>query len=145
MDNRSVASWQESYDKPRECIEKQRHYSDDKGPYSQGYGLSSGHFQLWQLDYKEDGALKNLGLQTVVLEKTPESSLDSKIKPVSLKGNQPWILIGRTDAKAETQVFWSSDANNWLFGKVPNAGKDWRQNEKWVLDEEITGWHNWKQ
>ena len=63
------------------------------------------------------------------------------IKPVSLKGNQPWILIGRTDAKAETPVFWSSDANNWLFGKVPDAGKDWGQ-EKRVSEYEMAGWHH---
>ena len=72
-----TASWQESYDKPRQCIEKQRHYSAGKGPYSQDYGLLSGHLQLWELDYKEGIASKNWCLQTVVLKKTPESPLDS--------------------------------------------------------------------
>ena len=90
------ASWQESCDKPRRCVEKQRHYCAEKGPFSQGYGLPSGHIQLWELDCKEDGAPKNWSLWTMVLEKTPKSHLDSKeIKPVNLTGNQPWILIGR--------------------------------------------------
>ena len=75
-------------------------YSANKGLHSQGYGLPSGHIQLWELDHKEGRAPKNWCLQTMVLEKTPESPLDSKaIKPVYLEGNhQPWILIGRTDA-----------------------------------------------
>ena len=102
-----------------QCVEKQRHYSANNGPYSQSYGLPRGHTWLWQLDHKESKVLKNWCLQTVVLEKTPESTLDSKeIKSVNLKGNQPWILIGRTNAEAETSVFWSSDANSWLTGKV---------------------------
>ena len=139
---RSMRAPRKEHDeKSRQCIKKQRHPFANKCPYSQGYDLLSGHFQLWELDYEEGGELKNWGLQTVVLEKTPESPLDSRIKPVSLKGNQPWILIGRTDTEAETPVFWSSDANNWLFGKVPDAGKDWRQ-QKWALDSEITGWHH---
>ena len=67
----------------------------------------------------------------MVLEKTSENPLESKeIKPVNPKGNQFWIVIGRTDAKAETPVFWSSDVNNWLIEKVADAGKDWRQKEK---------------
>ena len=127
---KTIASWQENNDKPRQCVEKQRHCSADKGPYSQGYGPPSGHVRLWELDCKKGRAPKNWCLWTVVLEKTPESSLDSKIKPVSLKGDQPWIFTGRTDAEAEAPVFWSSDANRQLIGKVPDAGKDWRQKEK---------------
>ena len=126
---RRLLSWQESNDKPRQCVEKQRHYSANKGPYSQGCGLPSGHIQLWELDYKEDRAPKNWCLRTVVLEKTPESPLDSKeVKPVNLKWNQPWILAGRTDA--ETLVFWSPDTKSWLIGKVSDAGKDWGQKDK---------------
>ena len=121
---------------------KQRHYSADKGPYGQGCGLSSGHVRLWELDYKEGRVQKNWCLWTVVLEKTPESSLDSKqIKPVNLKGNQAWILIGRTDAEAETPVFWSFYANSWLIGKVPDAGKDWGRKEKKASQDEMAGWH----
>ena len=80
-------------------------------------------------------------LWNMVLEKTPESPWDSKeIKPVNLRGNQPWILVGRTDAEAEAPVFWSSDVNSWLIGKVPDAGKDWEQ--KRTSEGKITGWHH---
>ena len=102
-----------------------RHYFADKGPNSQSYGFPSGHVWMWELDHKEGRATKNRCLQTVVLEKTPESPLDSKkIKLANLKGNQPWILIGRTDAEAEAPVFWSSDMRSQLIGKVPDVGKD---------------------
>ena len=81
---------------------------------------------------------------TVVLEKTPESPLDSKeIKPVNPKGNQSWIFIGRNDADVETPAFWSSDVNSWLIGKVPDAGKDWGQKEKRASEDEMAGWHHW--
>ena len=118
--------WKKSYDKPIQCVEKQRHSSSDKGPNSQGYGLSSVHVPLWDLDHKEGRVPKNWYLPTVVLEKTTESPLDSKeIKPVNLKANQPRILIGRIDAKAQDPEFCSSDANNQLIGKVPDGRKDW--------------------
>ena len=107
-----IASWQESYDKPRRCVEKQRHYSADKGLYSQCYDLPNGHIWLWELDHKEARMPKNWCLWTVVLEKTPERPLDCKeIKPVNLKGDQSWIFTERTDAEAEAPVFWSSDVN----------------------------------
>ena len=78
---------------------------------------------------------------TVVLEKILESPLDSKeIKPVNPKGNQPWILIERTDA--ETLILWPPDVNNWLLGKKPDAGKDWRQEEKGTTEGEMVGWHH---
>ena len=116
----------------------------DKGPYSQSYGLPSGHVRFWELDRKEGRTPKNWCLRTVVLEKTPESSLHCKeVKPVNLKGNKPWILVGRTDAEAEAPVFWSSDANSWLIGKVLDAGKDWGQKEKRALEDEMAGWHHW--
>ena len=102
----------------------------DKGPYSQSLGFSSSHVWMWELDYKESWAPKNGCFWTVVLEKTLESSLDSKeIQPVHPKGNQPWIFMGRTDAEAETPILWP-DAKNWLIWKDPDAGKDWRQEEK---------------
>ena len=143
MKSEEIDSWQESYDKPRQCVEKQRHYSADKGPYSQGYGLLSGHVWLWELDHKE-GLAKELMPLECVQEKTPESPLDSKeIKPVNLKGNQPWILFGRTDAGAETPVFWSSVMNSWLIGKAPDAEKDWGQKEKRTSEDEMAGWHHW--
>ena len=73
-----------------------------------------------------------------MLEKTPESPLDTKeMKPINLKGNQPWILVGSTDAEAEIPVFWSSDVNSWLIGKIPDAGKDWGQKEKGTTEDEM--------
>ena len=80
---------------------------------------------------------------TVVLEKTLESPLDFKeIKPVNPKGNQSWIFIGRTDAETEAPIVWPSDVKNWLFGKDPDPGKDWGQEEKGILKDEIVGWHH---
>ena len=116
-------------------------YSANKGPYSQGLDLSSSHVQLWELDRREGRAPKNWCFRTVVMEKTPESPLDSKvIKLVNLKGNKTWILIGRTDAEAETPVFRSSGANSWLIGKVADAGEDWGQKKKRVSEDEMAGW-----
>ena len=119
---------------------RERHHSTMKGPYSQGYGLPSGHIQLWELDRKEVIAPKNWCLWTVVLENTPESPLDSKkIKPFNLKGDQPWIFTGRTDVESEAPVFWSSDSNRWLIGKVPDAGEDLRAEG----EEGVRGWDGW--
>ena len=105
-------------------------------------GLLSGHVWWWELDCKEGRVQKNWCLQTVVLEKTPESPLDSKIKPVSLYRDQPWIFTGRTDAEAEALVFWSSDANSWLTGKVCDARKYWRQEEKETSEDEMARRHH---
>ena len=80
----------------------------------------------------------------MVLEKSLESPLDCKeIKPVNPKGSQSWIFIGRTDAEAETAILWSLDAKNWLIGKDPDAGKDWRQKDKGMTEDEMVGWHHW--
>ena len=125
-----------------DSMTKNRHYFADKGPSSQSYGFSSGHVWMWELDHKESWAPKNFW--TVVLEKTLESPLDCKeIQPVHPKGNQPWIFIGRTDAEAETPKLWPPDVKNWLFGKDPDAGKDWRQEEKGATGDEMVGWHHW--
>ena len=99
---------------------------------------------MWELDHKEDWAPKNLCFQTVVLNNTPESPLDSKeIKPVHLKGNHPWIFIGRADAEAEAPILWPPDVKSWLIGKDPDVGKDWRQEEKHMTEDEMIGWHYW--
>ena len=91
-----------------------------------------------KLDHKESWALKNWFFWTVVLEKTLESPSDSKeIKPVNLKGNQPWILIGKTDAEAEAPILWSLDMNSQLVGKDPDTGKDWGQKKKRALEDEM--------
>ena len=95
-----------------------------KGPSSQSYGFSSSHVWMWKLEYKESWAPKNWCFWIVVLEKTLESPLHSKkIQPVHPEGNQSWIFIERTDAEAETPIFWPPDAKNWLLGKDPDAGK----------------------
>ena len=86
---------------------------------------------MWKLDYKESWALKNWCFWSEVLEKTLKSPLDYKeIQPVHPEGNQSWIVFGRTDAKAEIPILWSPDTKNWLIWKDPDAGKDWRQEEK---------------
>ena len=87
---------------------------------------------------------EKLMLWTMVLEKTLESPLDCKeIKPVNPEGNQPWIYIGRTDAKAEAPIVWPPEVKNWLIGKDPDAGKDWRQEEKRMTEDEMVGWQHW--
>ena len=103
----------------------------NKGPSHQGYDFSSSHVWMWELDYKESSALKNWCFWTVVLEKTLESPLDNKeIKPVHPKGNESWIFIGRTDVETEALILWTPNVKNWLIGKDPDAGKDWRQKGK---------------
>ena len=98
----------------------------------------------WELDNKESWAPKNWCFWFVVLEKTLESPLDCKeIQPVNPKGNQSWRFVGRTDAEAETPILWPPDVKNWLNGKDPEAGKDWRQEEKGTIEDEMVGWHHW--
>ena len=138
-----LTPWKESYDQPRQHIKKQRHYFANKGPSSQGCGLSSGHVWMWELDHKESWAPKNWCLWTVVLEKTLKNPLDCKeIKPVHPKGNQAWVFIVRTDVEAETPILWPPDVKNWLIGKAPDAGKDWRQEEKGMTEDEMVGLHH---
>ena len=140
---RHFAPWKKSYDQPRQHIKKQRHYFASKGPSSQGYGVSSSHVWMWELDYKESWALKYWCFWTVALEKTLKSPLDCKeIQPVHSKGNQSWTFIGRTNAEAETPILWPPDAMNWLIGKDPVAGKDWSCEEKEMTENEIVGWHH---
>ena len=115
-----------------------------KGPSSQSYGVSSSCVWMWELDYKESWAPKNRCFWTMVLEKTLESPLDCKdIKPVHPKGNQPWISIGRTDAEVDAPILWPPDVKSRLSGKDPDAGKDWRQEEKGTTEDEMVGWHHW--
>ena len=125
-------------------IQKQKHYFVNKGPSSQGYDFSSGHVWMWVLDYKESWMLKNWCFWTVVLEKTPESPSDCKeIQPVHPNGYQSYMFIGRTDVEAETPILWPPDMKSWLIWKDPDAGKDWRQEEKGTTEEEMVGWHHW--
>ena len=125
-------------------IKKQRRYFVNKGPSSQGYGFSSGHVWMWELDDKESWAPKNWCFWTVVLEKTLESPLDCKeIQPVHPKGDQSWVFIDRTDVEAEMPILWSPEAKSWLIWEDPDAGKDWGQEEKGMTEDEMVGWHHW--
>ena len=138
-----LAPWKKSYDKPRQRIKKQRHHFAEKSLYSQSYDFSSSHVQVRELDHEEVWVPKNWCFEIVVLEKTLESPMDSKeIKSVDPKGNQLWIFIGRADAEAEASVLWPPDAKNWLTGKDPDAGKDWRQEMKGTTEDEMVGWHH---
>ena len=134
-----------SLDKPRQHIKKQRHHIANKSLYSQSYGFSSSHVWMWALDHKVGWVLKNWYFWTVVLEKTLESPLDCKeIQPVHSEGDQSWIFIGRTDAEAETPILWLPDAKNWLTGKDPDAGKDWKwEKRKGTTEDEMVRWHPW--
>ena len=136
-----------SYDKPRHCIKKQRHYFPYKGLYSQSYGFSHSHVWIWELDNKKGWVPKNWCLRTVVLEKTLESPLDCKeIKPVNPKGNQSWIFTGRTDAEPEADapinilatwceglIHWKRP---WCWERLKAGGEG--GNRGWTA-----GWHHW--
>ena len=140
-----ITSWQidgETMETVRN-FKKQRRYFGNKALSSQGYGFSSSHVWMWELDCEESWAPKNWCFWTLVLEKTLESPLDSKeTQSVHPKGDQTWVFIGRTDAEAETPILWVPDAKNWLIGKEPDAGKDWRWEEKGTTENEMVGWHH---
>ena len=124
--------WNECLCPPKIHILKPNPLCDVLG--SRDFGRWLGH---------EGGAPMN-GISTLVLEKTVESPLDCKeIQPVHPKGDQSWVFIGRTDAEAETPILWPPDAKSWLIGKDPDAGKDWRQEEKGMTEDEMVGWHHW--
>ena len=134
MKVKNACSSEEKLCQPRQHIKKQRHYQ--QSPSSQGYGFSSGHVWMWELDYKESWAPKNWCFWTGVLEKTLESPLDHKeIQPVHPERNQSWIFFRRTDAEAEAPILWPPNVKkNWLSRKDPDAGKDWGQEEKWMTE-----------
>ena len=137
MKLKDTSSWKKSYDQPWQHIKN----LTNKGLPSQSYGFSSSHVWIWELDHKKNWVLKNWCFWTVVLEKTLESPMDCKdIKPVNPKGNQSWIFIGRTDAEGEAPVLWPPDAKSRLIGKDPGAGKDWKQEEKGMTEDEMVGW-----
>ena len=136
---KTLAPWKKSYDQPRKHIKKQRHYLADKVSSSQSYGFSSSHVWIWELDHKESWALKNWCFWTVVLEKIPESPLDyKKIQPVHPKGNQSWMFIGRTDAEAETPVFWPPDGRTdslektLMLGRIEGRRRRGWQRMRWL-------------
>ena len=117
--------------------------STSKGPSSQGYGFTSGHVWMWELDCEESWEPKNWCFWTVVLEKILESPLDYKeVQPDHPIGNQSWVLIARTAAEAETPILWPPHAKSWLIGKDPDAWMDSGQEEKGTTEDEIAGWHH---
>ena len=121
-------------------ILKNRHYLANKGLSSQSYGFSSSHVWMWELGYKESWVPKELMLLNL---ETLESSLDGKeSQTVHSEGNQSWIFIGRTDVEAETPILWPPDGKNWLLGKDPDTGKDWRWEGKGMTEDEMVGWHH---
>ena len=139
---KTLAPWKKNYDQLRQHIKKQRHHFANKGPSSQSCGFSSSHVWMWELDHEESWAPKNWCFWTVVLEKTLESPLDCKeIQPVNPKGNQSWIFIGRTEAKAETLILRPPDVKNWLIGKDLMLGKT--EGLKAGGEGDDRGWDGW--
>ena len=111
--------------------------------FYQSYGFSSSHVWMWELDHQEGWAPKNWCFQIVVLEKTLEAPLErTEIKPVNPKWNQPWMFIGKADAETEAPILWQPDVKSLLIRKDPDAGKDWRQEEKGATEDEMAGWHH---
>ena len=119
-------------------LKTKRHCFTNRSPSSQSYGFSISHVRMWELDDKEGWALKNWRFWIVGLEKTLESPLNCKeIKPVSPKGNQPWIFIGRTGTDTESAIVRPPDVKSRVTGKDPDAGKDWRPEEKGATKNEM--------
>ena len=120
-------------------------YFDNKVKASQSYDFSSSRVWMWELNYKESWVTKNWCFWTVVLEKTLESLLDCKeIQPDHSEGDQPWDFFVRTNVEVETPILWPPDAKNSFIWKDPDAGKDWRQEEKGTTEDEMVGWHHWR-
>ena len=124
-------------------FKKQRHYFANKGPSSQGYGFPSGDVWMWELNCEESWAPKSWCFWTVVLKKTLESPLDCKeIQLVHSKGGQSWVFIGRTDTEAETPILLATWCEQLTHLKNSDEGKDWRQEEKGMTEDEMVGWHH---
>ena len=139
-----LAPWKEIYDEPLLHIQKQRYYFGNKGLSSHGYGFSNGHVWIWKLDCEESWVPKNWCFWTVVLEKILESPLDCKeIQSVHPKGDVSWAFIERTDVEAESPILWSPDGKSWLIWKDPDSGRNWEQEEKGTIEDEMAGWHHW--
>ena len=128
--------WLQPWNNPRQHIKKQRYHFVAKDPSCQSYGFPSKHVRMWELNNQEAWMPKSWYFWIVVLEKTIESSVDSKeIKLVNPKGNWPWVFIGRSNAEAETPILWKPGVKSQHTGKDPDAGKDLRQKEKAVAED----------
>ena len=138
-----LTPWKETYDQPRQHIKKQRQYFANKGPSSQGYGSSSGHVWMWELDYKKAECWRIDAFELWCWRRLLRVPLDCKeIQPVHPKGDQSWVFIGRTVIEAGTPILWPPDAKSWLIWKDSDAGKDWGQEEKGTTEVEMVGWHH---
>ena len=129
-------------DQPRQLLQKQRHYFANKGPSSQGYVFPVVMYgcESWTIKKAE---CRRIDAFELWCWKTLENPLDCKeIQPAHPKGSQSWIFIGRTDVEAETPILWPLDEKNWLICKDPDAGKDWRWEEKGTTKNEMVGWHH---
>ena len=139
---KTLASWKESCDQPRQHIKKQRHYFANKGPSSQGYGFSSVHVWMWELDCEESGVPKNWCFWTVVLEKTLESPWAARRSNQSILKEISPVCSLEGYAEAETPILWPPHVKSWFVGKDPDAGRDWGQEEKGTTKDEMVGWHH---
>ena len=139
-----LTPWKENYDQPTQHIQKQRHYFANKGPSSQGYGFSSSHVWMWELDYKESWALKNWRFELWCwrrLLRVPWTARRSK--QFILKESSHEYSLEGTDPEADSPILSPPDAKRWLIWKDPDAGKDWRQEKKGTTEDEMIGWHHW--
>ena len=138
-----LVPWKKCYDQTRQHTKKQRHYFTKRCLSSQSYVFSSSHVWMWELDYKESWAQRIDAFELWCGENFLESLGLKGDQTSHPKVNQFWIFIGRTVAEAETLILWPPDAKNWLICKDPDAGKDWRWEEKGMTEDEMVGCHHW--
>ena len=131
---KTFAPWKKSYGKPRQPIKKQRHITLLTKVKAMVFPVVMHGCESWTIRKAEHQTSDAFELWCW------RRPLDCKIKPVNSKGHQSWIFLGRTDA--ETPILWPPDAKNWLIWKDPDAGKDWRQEEKGMTEDEMVGWHH---
>ena len=133
-----LGHWKKSYDQPRWHFKKQRHYFVNKGLSSQGYGFSSSHIWMWELDSKESAFELWCWRRLLRAPWTARRLNQSILKKIS-----PEYALEGLILKLQTPILWPPDAKSWLIGKDPDTGKDWRQEEKGVAEDEMAGWHHW--
>ena len=142
MKLKDTCSLEEKLWKPRPRIKKQRHYPASKGSYSQNYGFSSGHVWMWELDHKKAEHWRADAFELWCWRKLLKAPWAARRSNQILKKIKLWIFIGRTDTEAEAPILWRRDSKKWLTGKDPDAGKDWSEEEKGTIEDEMLGWHH---
>ena len=139
----TLAPWKKSYDQPRQHIKKQRHHFAYKSPSSQSYSFSSSHVWMWELDQKKAEHRRTDAFELWRCRRLLKVHWTTRRSNQSiLRENQSWIFIERTDAGAETPILWPPDVKSWLIWKDPDVGKDWRQEEKGMTEDEMVRWHH---